>query len=228
MQAMGRPGWVSTSAPWSASSAFEFAEWVLRGIGVVVLQNNPLSGALILAALFLNSAAYGLACVVGTAIGTLTAMVLGADRRMVRDGLFGFNGALTGIGLVAFTSQDFATGTMPGFHLWLYIALAAVSSTVLVGAFATLLGHERLPGLTFPFCAATSFFLAALQQITVIDVSLALHPPSPCMLPPRGPTAGRRGSWGPSTEWRRSFFKTAGSPGCSSCSPSPSRPRSPR
>jgi hypothetical protein len=80
MQAIGRSGWDATSDRWSASAGLGFAEWVLRGIGVVVLQNNPLSGALILAALFLESLAYALACLVGTAISTLAALILGADR----------------------------------------------------------------------------------------------------------------------------------------------------
>jgi urea transporter len=40
-------------------SAVEFSDWVLRGIGQVVFQNNPISGAVILAGIFYNSWIYG-------------------------------------------------------------------------------------------------------------------------------------------------------------------------
>src|SRR5262249_60072885 len=97
-----RAGYVITSgqSPGASPSLFpraamfpgaQFGEWVLRGIGLVVLQANPVSGGLILAAILLNSLPYGIACAVGTAIGTLAAVVLGADRGMVREGLYGFN-----------------------------------------------------------------------------------------------------------------------------------------
>ena len=53
-----------------------FVDWVLRGIGQVVFQNNPISGAVILAGIFYNSWIYGTVCLVGTIIST-------ADRPFV-------------------------------------------------------------------------------------------------------------------------------------------------
>ncbi|HSC56482.1 MAG TPA: urea transporter, partial [Nitrospira sp.] len=47
-----------------------FLDWVLRGIGQVVFQNNPVSGAVILAGIFYNSWIYGIACLFGTIIST--------------------------------------------------------------------------------------------------------------------------------------------------------------
>ena len=41
---------------------FGFVDWVLRGIGQVVFQNNPISGAVILAGIFYNSWIYGTVC----------------------------------------------------------------------------------------------------------------------------------------------------------------------
>lgn len=71
---------------------FGFVDWVLRGIGQVVFQNNPLSGAVILAGIFYNSWIYGIACLFGTMISTATALLLKADKGLIKDGLFGFNG----------------------------------------------------------------------------------------------------------------------------------------
>jgi urea transporter len=156
-----------------------FVDWVLRGIGQVVFQNNPISGAVILGAIFYNSWIYGIVCLFGTVISTLTALWLKADKGMIKDGLFGFNGALIAIALVAYTSKDFTHGNLPNGYLWLYIVLCALFASVLVPAFAALLGPHKVPGLTMPFVLATWFFLGALLQFTTIDVSNALKPTSP-------------------------------------------------
>jgi urea transporter len=158
---------------------FGFADWVLRGIAQVVLQNNPVSGAVILSAIFYNSWVYGIACLFGTIISTATAVLFKADKGFIKDGLFGFNGALIAIALVAYTSPNFTTGNFPNLHLWLYIVLCAAFTTVLMPAFGTLLGRHQVPSLTMPFVLATWFFLGALLQFSTIDVSNALKPTSP-------------------------------------------------
>jgi urea transporter len=154
-------------------------DWVLRGIGQVVFQNNPISGAVVLAAIFYNSWIYGTVCLFGTIISTLTALLFKADRGMIKDGLFGFNGALIAVALVAYTSPNFTTGNMPNLHLWLYIVLSAAFTSVLVPAFGAVLGPHKVPGLTMPFVLATWFFLGALLQFSTIDVSNALKATSP-------------------------------------------------
>ncbi len=153
-------------------------DWILRGIGQVVFQNNPISGAVILGAISYNSWIYGMVCLFGTIISTLTAVLFKADKGMIKDGLFGFNGALIAIALVAYTSRHFTTGTMPSGHLWLYIVLGAAFTTVILPAFGAVLGPHKVPGLTMPFVLATWFFLGALFQFTTIDVSLKPTSPS--------------------------------------------------
>jgi urea transporter len=156
-----------------------FIDWVLRGIGQVVFQNNPVSGAVILAGIFYNSWIYGVACLVGTAISTTTALLFKADKGLIKDGLFGFNGALIAIALVAYTSPDFTTGNLPNLHLCVYIVLCAAFTSVIMPAFGAILGPHKVPALTMPFVLATWFFLGALLQFSTIDVSNALKPTSP-------------------------------------------------
>lgn len=156
-----------------------FLDWVLRGIGQVVFQNNPLSGAVILAGIYYNSWIYGTACLFGTIISTATALLFKADRGMIKDGLFGFNGALIAIALVAYTSRNFTTGDIPNGYLILYIVACAAFTTTILPAFGALLAPHKVPGLTMPFVLATWFFLGALLQFTTIDVSDALKPTSP-------------------------------------------------
>lgn len=118
---------------------FGFVDWNLRGIGQVVFQNNPLSGLIILLALFFNSAIYGTICILGVVAATVTAMLLKADKGLIRDGLFGFNGALVALALVAFTSADFRAGALPSPYMTVYIVFAAAMTTVTFSSIATLL-----------------------------------------------------------------------------------------
>lgn len=57
----------------------QLAEWCLRGISQVILVNNPLSGALILAALLLESPWQALLGMLGLLTSTITAVMLGQD-----------------------------------------------------------------------------------------------------------------------------------------------------
>src|SRR4029453_1745149 len=70
--------------------SFGFLDWVLRGIAQVVFQNNPVTGAVILAGIYYNSWIYGTACLAGAMISTATALLLKADRGLIKDGLYGF------------------------------------------------------------------------------------------------------------------------------------------
>jgi urea transporter len=163
-----------------------FVDWVLRGIGQVVFQNNPISGAVILAGIFYNSWIYGTVCLFGTIISTLTALLFKADKGMIKDGLFGFNGALIAIALVVYTSPTFTHGHIPNGYTWIYIVLCAAFTSIILPAFGAILGPHKVPGLTMPFVLATWFFLGALFQYTTIDVSDALMPTSPIDF--KGPT----------------------------------------
>ena len=138
-----------------------FGDAVLRGIGQVMLQNNSYSGLLFLAALFYNSVLMGLAVVVGTAVSTATALLLGLDREQLRAGWFGFNGALVAIALLYFFESD--------ARLWLSVLCASAATTVLMAALLRMLATWRLPALSAPFvftmlcCVLASARWGALQ-----------------------------------------------------------------
>ena len=156
-----------------------FVDWSLRGIGQVVFQNNPLSGLIILLALFFNSAVYGAICIFGVVVATATAILLKADKGLIRDGLFGFNGALVGLALVAFTSADFRTGAVPSFHMTIYIVFAAAMTTVVFSSIATLLGPHKVAALTSPFVLVGWLFLFAVLKFANIEAGPLAKPVSP-------------------------------------------------
>ncbi len=158
---------------------FGFADWCLRGIGQVVFQNNPVSGLIILGALFFNSPIYGAIAVFGVVISTATAVLLQADKGLIRDGLFGFNGALVALALIAFTSEDFHYGAVPSVYLTVYIAFGSAMTAMVFTSLANLLGPHRVAPLTMPFVLVGWLFLFAVLKFHSIDAGPLAKPVSP-------------------------------------------------
>src|SRR5688572_5208213 len=145
MAAQGAPRRVAES--WATMAqrnpAVGVVDTLLRGTGQVMFQNNPLTGLLFLVGIFVNSAKFGGAGLLGLAASTLAAYLLGADRMLIRNGLFGFNGILVGIGLAFFLEFEPL--------LVVYIVLGAAVSAIVMMALANLLSPWDMPALTAPF-----------------------------------------------------------------------------
>lgn len=136
--------------------ALEFLDTVLRGVGQVMLQNNSYAGLLFLVGIFYNSALFGAAVLVGAGVSTATAKLLAADRSQVRDGLYGFNGALVAVALLYFLQ--------PGPLTWTCVVFAAAGSSVLMAAMLNLLSVWKIPPLTAPFVfTSLGVFLATAR-----------------------------------------------------------------
>jgi len=98
-----------------SSAGLRFVDINLRGTGQVMLQDNPLSGALFLAAIIWGSYATGapriaIGGIVALLASTLTAYWVRADEKSLAAGLYGFNGILVGLALATFLG--------PGPLLW--------------------------------------------------------------------------------------------------------------
>lgn len=133
-----------------------FIDSVFRGIGQVMLQNNSYTGLIFLAGIFHNSMLFGWAVLLGTIASTGTAVLLGADRLRIREGLFGFNGALVAIALLYFLEPDALA--------WAYVVLAGACTTVVMAALLNLLSTWKIPVLTAPFVLTTLFFILACAR----------------------------------------------------------------
>ena len=117
---------------------------IFRGVGQVMFQGNALSGALMLAGIGCNSLLMCLFALVGSAIGTCTAVALRYDADRIRDGLYGFNAALVGIAVPCF--MPIHTGSV------LLMVVACVLSALVTRLFE----RQRLvPALTAPFVLIT-------------------------------------------------------------------------
>lgn len=129
-----------------------FIQTILRGIGQVMFQNNIYSGALFLGGIFYNSWLLGLAALFGTIISTSSAQILGYPKEDIQNGLYGFNGALTGIAIPFF------------FELNLITILALIVGTVLSTLVMYLL-KKIIPPFTAPFVMVTWVVIYLLLSV---------------------------------------------------------------
>ncbi|XP_041821310.1 urea transporter 2 [Chelmon rostratus] len=124
----------------------QLAVWGLRGVTRVILANNPLSGALILAALYWASPWQGLLGTLGVLASTLTAVVIGQDSAEVSGGHHGFNGMLVSLLMGVFSSAG-------DWYWWLLLPVCLGSATCvfLYSALSSVLDRWDLPVAVFPF-----------------------------------------------------------------------------
>ena len=169
--------WDRMLDPWNRLArenvAVGFVDTLLRGTGQVMFQNNPITGLLFLVGIFYNSYQLGIAGVIGLLASTVAAMVLGADRNLIRAGLFGFNGILTGIGLAFFIQLQWSP------VLVVYIILGGVLSTIVFMALANFLSTWDMPALTAPFVLTTWLFLFAVLLFANLHPGVLVNPALP-------------------------------------------------
>ncbi len=136
----------------------DFLNYTLRGIGQVIFVNNPISGLLILVALWLQSPWVAVMSLAGVLASTLTAIALHLDRNSLRNGIFGYNGILVGAALATFG----AAGNGDWNLLWLLAAIlfAALTTVLMKTAGLWFVRTFKFPPLTLPFIVATLVFLA--------------------------------------------------------------------
>ena len=79
-----------------------FIHSFLRSFGQIMFQKNSYSGLLFLIGIVFNSPTLGLGAILGTITSISTAQVLNYSKGDIKNGIYGFNGALSGIALVYF------------------------------------------------------------------------------------------------------------------------------
>ena len=130
----------------------------LRSLGQVIFINNPLSGAVLLLAILLESPWMALLAVVGTAGANLASRGFSLARGLRHQGIHGYNGPLVGCAAAALGG----IGSTASPALWLVLVLlGSAATTLFIEAWGRRF-HRRgsLPPLTLPFCLATWALLA--------------------------------------------------------------------
>ncbi|WP_175724941.1 urea transporter [Burkholderia ambifaria] len=163
---------------------------LLRGIGQIVLQANAFTGAMLVAALALTDLRLACAALVGATAANVTAVLTGAERRAVEQGLHGFNGALAALVAVLFAPAPLALVLAP---------LAAIGAALVQRAMRTPLAKWRQCPYSSPFLAATALWLpfVAVQHAsgTATDAAPTLSAVAAALLSGVAQTAFAQGAW---------------------------------
>lgn len=135
-----------------------FIEWNLRGIGQVYFCNNPVTGALILMGLFLQSYRVAMYGILGVFSGTLAALVFNYDRSLIASGLLGYNPFLVGLAIATFHQGD--------EYVILGIILTCILCTLIFDAMGRVFKKWESPVFTFPFNISTMIYLLFVSDLT--------------------------------------------------------------
>jgi urea transporter len=137
-----------------AASANDIEGWanaIIRGIGQLFFANDVAAGILIIAGIAVASRIAAVFALIGSAVGMLTGLALGASGIAVWNGLWGFNSfdACLAIGGVFYVLSVRSA---------ILAVACAVFTAMLFGALAALFTPWGLPALTLPFCFGTLAF----------------------------------------------------------------------
>lgn len=143
---------------------------LLRGVGQVFLADDAVAGLLIVAGMAVCSRIAAGFALVGSAVGLLVALSVGADGSAVYHGLWGYNSVLCAV----------AVGGVFYVLTWrsaLVAVACAAAGALLFAAIGTLLAPLGVPGFTLAFCLATLAFLLIrddtprLRPVDLTDVT---------------------------------------------------------
>jgi urea transporter len=143
---------------------------IFRGISQLWFANSVASGIIIVVGILVCSRIAAIFALVGSTVGMLTGLALGANGVAIYNGLWGFNSfdAALAVGGVFFVLT---------LRSGLLAVACAVLAALLFGAIASLFTPWGLPALTLPFVFATLAFVllkdasTKLEPVAVADVT---------------------------------------------------------
>jgi urea transporter len=143
---------------------------ILRGISQLFFANSVVSGIIIVAGLAVCSRIAAIFALVGSTVGMLTGLAVGASGVAIYNGLWGFNSfdAALAVGGVFFVLS---------VRSGLLAVACAVLTALLFGAIGALFVPWGLPALTLPFVFGTLAFVllkgatTKLEPVAVEDIT---------------------------------------------------------
>ncbi len=120
-------------------NSLSFHHQVLKGISQIMLQENVITGLLILTGIFYGSPVMGIAAITAAACGTAAALLFKFNADDVNKGLYGFSAALVGVAIVTFFKAQ--------WWMWVLIPVGSVAATTIQHLFI----KRNIPAFTLPF-----------------------------------------------------------------------------
>lgn len=139
-----------------------FVSEVLKGVGQIMLQNSAWTGLLFLVGIFYDDLTMGIAAILASCVGTLTARLLNYDKTETAIGLYGFSATLVGVALTFLFKAELI--------IWVLVVVGSALAAMLQHFFIS----KRIPAFTFPFIVVTWIIVFLLHQYTAIQPPAAL------------------------------------------------------
>jgi hypothetical protein len=124
----------------------------LRGFGQVFLADDKYAGFLVMFGMFICSPIGWFSALIGSFIGTLTGMWVGAPPAVIQAGLWSYNSLL---GAAAINGVFYT----PSFRALFTCMLCGWGCALVGGALTVAFALTGLPTMTYPFCIVTFAFL---------------------------------------------------------------------
>lgn len=157
---VGLPHAALAVPPAAAGGTYEIYEFIRASfvsVSQVFFVDDPISGAIFLLALVVESRWCAGLALFGGAVGVGVAMLMGADVNMINHGLWGYSAVLTApaIGTVFMKTNP---GTL------IFAAAATVMTVLVQAAMFTATGTLGIPAFTFPFVLTSWLFVIAQRN----------------------------------------------------------------
>ncbi|XP_063610974.1 urea transporter 1-like [Penaeus indicus] len=145
---------------------------LLRAVGIVAFANNPITGFLIMAAMFVGNINVFWACLLAGVLGVAFSKVLNQPENLISDGVVVFNGILVGCISVAVFPP--LSGHKIDSLFWLYVTLAVIITAYVDKGLNALMAASKLPALSIPFNFSAAIMLLSMR--TAADLKGAQLP----------------------------------------------------
>lgn len=130
-----------------SKKAISLTTILLKGLGQIMLQENSVTGFLFLVGIFYASLTMGVAALLATISGTVTAFLLKYEKAEINKGLYGFSAALVGVAIMLFLK--------PVFISWIILVIGSALATVIQHFFM----KRKISVFTLPFVVITWLIL---------------------------------------------------------------------
>jgi len=134
---------------------------ITNGIAEIFFQDNWVTGVIILLGIAVNTRIGALMALMGSTLAVAVAVLYGAHDDAIRDGLFGYNAALTAIAL----GGTFLLLNVPGFLYAVMGVLVTARAWASIGIF---LEPTGMPVFTSAFVFVTWFMLLGQSAFKVL------------------------------------------------------------
>lgn len=142
---------------WDLFTLLEVAEAIPTGISQIFVVKSWVAGIIIVLGLLCSSWKLAASTVLGSTVGLLAAMAIGANAAQIKDGLWGYDSALTAASICTFFE--------PTRAMMAFMVVASAGTVVLHAGIATLMARWMVPCGTLPFCIAATLCYKMIGKV---------------------------------------------------------------